>query len=115
MSNTLRFTFKLVYTTNVWQTDVDISMSTAEFITRINQDRHLRQLSNIHQQYHIELVKTGNAMYKQSELAPSIVGSFSETIGENFTQQTASIYIRPVHPITLEFTRRDDYSDAITI
>jgi hypothetical protein len=112
MSRTLQFTFKLVFTANVWQLDIDSSMTTAEFITYINEDTNLRQLFNIHQHYHIDIVKAGNIMYRQAELAPSIMVSFSETVGEKFNPQSTSFYLRPVHPITEEFIRRDDYSVA---
>ena len=112
MSRTLRFTFKLVFTTNVWQLDIDSSMTTAEFITYINEDTNLRQLFNIHEHYHIDIVQTGNLRYRQAELAPPIMVSFSETVGEKYDPQTTSFYLRPVHPITEEFIRRDDYSIA---
>jgi hypothetical protein len=112
MSRTLRFTFKLAFTTNVWQLDIDSSMTTAEFITYINKDTNMRQLFNIHEYYHIDIVKAGNSMYRQAELAPSIMVSFTETIGEHFNPNSTSFYLRPVHPITKEFIRRDDYSVA---
>jgi hypothetical protein len=111
MSRTLRFTFKLVFTTNVWQLDIDSSMTTADLITWINEPE-MRQLFNIHDRYHIDIVQTGNLRYRQAELAPPIMVSFSETVGEKYDPQTTSFYLRPVHPITEEFIRRDDYSIA---
>lgn len=110
MSQSLRFTFKLVFTSNVWELDVDRSMSTADFITWINSPEMLTTF-NINNQYHIDVVQAGNYNYRQPELAPSILASFTETVGEKFNPQTTSFYLRPVHPIT-EFFRRNDYSIA---
>ena len=112
MPGTLRFTFKLVFTPNVWHLDIDSSMTTAEFITYINEDTNLRQLFNIHEHYHIDIVKAGNKTCGYAELAPSIVVSISETVGGKFDPNTTSFYLRPVNPITEEFIRRDDYSVA---
>ncbi len=111
MSRTLRFTFKLVFTANVWQLDIDSSMTTADLITWIN-DPEMRSIFNIHDHYHIDIVQTGNLRYGQAELAPPIMVSFTETVGEKFNPQTTTFYLRPVHPITEEFIRRDDYSIA---
>jgi hypothetical protein len=111
MSGTLRFTFKLVFTSNVWQLDIDSSMTTADLITWINEPE-MRQLFNIHEHYHIDIVRAGNFTYGHAELAPSIMVSFSETVGEKFNPETTSFYLRPVHPITEEFFRRHDYSVA---
>ena len=111
MSRTLRFTFKLVYTTNVWHLDIDSSMTTVDLITWINEPE-MRQLFNIHEHYHLDIVKTGNFTHGHAELAPSIMVSFSETVGEKYHPDTTAFYLRPVHPITEEFIRRDDYSVA---
>jgi hypothetical protein len=111
MSRTLRFTFKLVFTANVWQLDIDSSMTTADLITWINEPE-MRSIFNIHDHYHIDIVQTGNLRYGQAELAPPIMVSFTETVGEKFNPQTTTFYLRPVHPITEEFIRRDDYSIA---
>ncbi len=112
MSRTLRFDFKLVFTSHVWSLDIEESMNTADFITYINNDTNLRQLFNIHEHYHIDIVKAGSVAYRQPELAPPILASFIETVGEKFNPRTTSFYLRPVHPITEEFIRRDDYSVA---
>lgn len=112
MSRTLQFNFKLVYTSNTWELNFDREMTTAEFITHINNDTNLRQLFNIHDQYHIDIVQSGNLINIQPELAPPILASFTETIGEKFNPRTTSFYLRPVHPITEEFIRRYDYSDS---
>jgi len=111
MSRTLRFTFKLVFTANVWQLDIDSSMTTADLITWINEPE-MRSIFNIHDHYHIDIVQTGNLRYGQAELAPPIMVSFTETVGEKFNPQTTTFYLRPVHPITEEFIRRHDYSIA---
>lgn len=111
MSQTLRFTFKLVFTSNVWELDIDSSMSTADFITWINTPE-MFTMFNINEHYHIDIVQSGNYNYGQPELAPSIMASFTETVDEKFHPRNTSFYLRPVHPITEEFIRRNDYSIA---
>ena len=50
-SRTLRFYFKIVYTSNKWNLDIDSNMCTADFVNWINSD-DCHRLFNIHEQYH---------------------------------------------------------------
>ena len=112
MSNqTLRFYFKLVYTTKTWNLDINGSMSTADFIEYINKDS-MHSLFNIHQYYYIEVVSTNNNHYRDrdSEMEAPIVTSNFDSIAERFSPKTNAFYLRPVNSLTREFIRRDDYS-----
>lgn len=102
---TLTFTFKLVYTENVWHISLDSSMTIAQFLTYMNEDA-IRQLMNIHDYYHIQIVKAGEC---GSELAPAIEASYTKTIAHLFHPSNTSFYVRPVHPVTEEFVRRNQY------
>jgi len=110
-SRTLRFYFKLVYTSHTWNLDVNSDMSSADFITWINKPE-MHVLFNIHEQYYIQVVETNSNTHGDAEMAPSIVASVSDTIGQRFNPRNNAFYLRPVHPITEEFIRRDDYSTA---
>jgi hypothetical protein len=110
-SRTLRFYFKIVYTANTWELDVNANTRIADFIAWINTPEG-HELFNIHEQYHIQVVDTNSVTSGNAEMAPSIIPSFSDTIGERFNPRNNAFYLRPVHPITEEFIRRDDYSTA---
>ena len=109
-SRTLRFYFKLVYSSNTWELDINSEMSTADFVIWINK-HEMRALFNIHEQYHIQVIKTSTSEMP-AELGPPIMVSYSDTFGQRFNPKFTSFYLRPVHPITEEFIRRDDYSVA---
>ena len=110
-SRTLRFYFKLVYTSHTWNLDVNSDMSSADFITWINKPE-MHVLFNIHEQYHIQVVETNSSPNGYPEMGNPIMVSFSDTIAQRFNPRTNAFYLRPVHPITEEFIRRDDYSIA---
>jgi len=106
--STLEFRFKLVYTPNVWDMVLESNMTFDNFIDYINNEINLR-LFNIHPQYYVEIVPAYNYINIYPELAPAIEHSNIKTIGENFKPKTASFYLRPVHPITKKFIRRNNY------
>ncbi len=111
MSNqTLRFYFKLVYTSKTWELDIDSSMKIVDFIQYVNKNSGLRPLFNIHEQYYIEIVKTNSNTNGDSEMGPEIENSNYITIGEKFNPRFDAFYIRPVISSTREFIRSNDYS-----
>jgi len=105
----MRFYFKVVYTSITKELDIDRSMSVSDFILNMNET--WRSYFNIHEHYHIQIVATGNKINGDCELAPPIEATY-ETVGERFNSRNVAFYLRPVHPITEEFIRRDDYSVA---
>jgi hypothetical protein len=110
MSNpTLRFYFKLVYTTKTWELDIDSSMKIIDFIEYVNKNSGLRPLFNIHEQYYIEIVKADTNINGDSEMGPAIENT-NITIGEKFNPRFDAFYIRPVISSTREFIRSNDYS-----
>jgi hypothetical protein len=109
----LRFYFKLVYTSNTWYLDINGQMSTIDFVNWVNSDDcHI--LFNIHDQYHIQVVETNTNPNGDAEMGPPIMVSFTDTIAQRFNPRVTSFYLRPVHQVTSEFIRRDDYSVAPT-
>lgn len=110
-SRTLRFYFKIVYTSLTWDLDINSNMCTADFINWINSD-DCHRLFNIHEQYHIQVVETNSNRNGDAEMGNPIMVSFSDTIAQRFNSRNTAFYLRPVHPITEEFIRRDDYSIA---
>ena len=110
-TRTLRFYFKIVYTSHAWNLDINSNMSTADFVNWINSDDcHI--LFNIHDKYHIQVVETNITSNGDAEMGQPIMVSDSDTIAERFNPRGTSFYLRPVHPVTEEFIRRDDYSIA---
>ena len=110
-NNTLLFYFKTVYTTNVWELDVNSDISTADFVDWINSSEcHI--LFNIHKEYYIQVIESGINIYGDSELGDPIMVSYSDTFGQRFNPKFTSFYLRPVDPNTQEFIRRNDYSVA---
>jgi len=86
-------------------------MCTADFVNWINSD-DCHRLFNIHDQYHIQVVETNSNRNGDAEMGNPIMVSFSDTIAQRFNSRNTAFYLRPVHPITEEFIRRDNYSIA---
>jgi len=99
-----RYYFKIVYTSIAHDLLIDDEMTVAQLIHNMNEC--WRSLFNIHKDYDIEVVASGNAA---CELAPPIEPS-TQIVKDKFNPKTTAFYLRPVHPITEEFIRRDDYS-----
>ena len=110
----LRFYFKIVYTSNTWYLDINGQMSTTDFVNWIN-GPNMRSLFNIHEQYHIEVVSTNTNVHGDSEMGPAIAVSTVDTIEQRFNPRVTSFYLRPVHQVTQEFIRRDDYSSELNL
>ena len=102
----MRFQFKIVYTSKVFNASIYKHMSVTDLIDFVNQE--YREIFNIHTHYSIQIVEVGNNINGDAELAHPVEAS-QLTIGERFQDYT-TLYIRPVHSITEEFIRRDDYS-----
>ena len=109
-ARTLCFAFKLVYTNIVHYRDVEARITTSEFLRTINEDNALRELFNINEYYHIDIVVCGNYSQGQPELAQAILPSLTEIVEDKFHPDNTSFYLRPVHPITENFTRMNNYS-----
>lgn len=104
--STLIFYVKIVYTNISRYIEVNSSMTVMDFIANIN--TVWRSQFNIHHFYNIQVVATGNRSNGDGELAPRILPSI-ETMGNTFDDKTTAFYLRPVHPTTGEFERRESY------
>lgn len=102
-----RFYFKVVYTNITKVLEINTEITIDYLISSIN--GIYRQDFNIHPNYYIHIVPTGNLTHGDAELGPEIVRS-RDRVCEKFDPSNTSFYIRPVHPGTQEFIRRDDYS-----
>jgi hypothetical protein len=107
-SNTIQVYFKIPFTEITTTCNVDCSLTTLEFMNYVNSD--IRYNLNIHSRYYIELVDTGKP---GGELATCMEPRYDETLLQRYNRMNKVIafYTRPVHPITREFVRRDNYSD----
>lgn len=111
-SRTIRFNFKLVYTSKTWELDVNSEMSLIDFNRWLTESHRIRHsLFNINDHYILEIVACGNNINGDAELAPAIEPTH-ETVGEKFNPRNTAFYIRPIDPITQEFIQKDDYSVA---
>jgi hypothetical protein len=70
----------------------------------------VRNNLNINSRYDIELVEVGKP---DGELAPCMEPRNDETLLQrcNGSPKLMAYYARPIHPITREFVRRDNYSE----
>ena len=107
-SNTIQVYFKIPFTDITTTCVVDCSLTTLEFMDYVNSD--VRNNLNINSRYDIELVDIGK---RGGELATCMEPRYDETLLQRYNRMNKVIafYARPVHPITREFVRRDNYSD----
>jgi hypothetical protein len=107
-SNTIKVYFKIPFTVITTTRIVSSSLTTNEFLEYVN--TYVRNNLNINSRYDIELVDTGKP---GGELATCLEPRNDETLLQRYNRvnQVIAFYARPVHPITREFVRRDNYSD----
>jgi len=107
-SNTIQVYFKVPFTDITTTCTVNCSLTTLEFMDYVNSD--VRNNLNINSRYDIEIVDTGKPA---GELAPCMEPRNDETLLQryNVVNKLIAVYARPVHPITREFIRRDNYSE----
>jgi hypothetical protein len=107
-SNTIQVYFKIPFTEITTTCTVDASLTTLEFMEYV--DVEVRNNLNINSRYDIEIVDTGKPA---GELAPCMEPRNDETLLQryNIVNKLIAVYARPVHPITREFIRRDNYSE----
>ncbi len=98
--------FKIPFTDITTSCVVDNSLTTLEFMNFVNMD--VRNNLNINPRYDIELVEVGKPA---GELAPCMEPRIDETLLQRYngSPKLIAYYARPVHPITREFVRRDNY------
>lgn len=106
-SNNIHVYFKIPYTEITTVTMVENSLTTIQFLDYVNVE--VRNILNINQRYDIELVDTGKP---NGELSAPIEPRNNETLLQRYgnTNQIVAFYVRPVNPITREFTRNINYS-----
>lgn len=107
-SNTIQVYFKIPFTDITTTCTVDCSLTTLEFIDYVNAD--VRNNLNINSRYDIELVDTGKP---GGELAQCMEPRNDVTLLQRYNNvnKLIAFYARPIHPITREFIRRDNYSE----
>jgi hypothetical protein len=107
-TNTIQVYFKIPYTEITTVVNVEDSLTTMEFLEYVN--TNVRNNLNINQKYDIEIVDTDKT---GGELAAPMEPRYDETLLQRYgnTNQIISFYARPVHPITGEFIRQNDYSN----
>lgn len=117
-ANEIEIYVKLVYTTRRYTYIFDKDTPIIEFIKLMN-NQYEKSKFGIHSEYVIEIVETGNTVYGQAEMAPSLDHTeflegktFSEKYGPN--KKFLAFYIRPVNPDTGEFVHLDSYRDDPT-
>ena len=109
MSNqAVNFEFKLVYSSQSWVFRIRRILTVNQFINEVVNTQEFRSLVDINSFYHIDVVASGNNINGDAELAPPISGT-SEKFIDVFNPRYTSFYIRPVHPITREFIRKNTY------
>ena len=105
-ANTVTIYFKIPYTDITTTCVVDNSLTTLQLMDYVNVD--VRNNLNINPRYDIELVEVGQ---RAGELATCMEPRNDETLLQrcNGSSKLMAFYARPVHPITREFVRRDNY------
>jgi hypothetical protein len=103
----MKYYFKVVYTNIAAEINVDPMITISDFIIKVNTE--WKSIFDIHYNYAVQIVLGGNNVNGDAELAPELSFS-SELFGEKFRNKNVMFYLRPVNPITEEFTRVDDYS-----
>ena len=105
-ANTVMIYFKIPFTDITTTCVVDNTLSTLQLMDYVNVD--VRNNLNINPRYDIEIVEVGQLA---GELAPCMEPRIDETLLQrcNGSPKLMVYYARPVHPITREFVRRDNY------
>ena len=106
-ANTIQVYFKIPFTEITTTCVVNCNLTTNELLEYVNTD--VRNNLNINSRFDIELVDTGKP---GGELATCMEPRYDETLLQryNIVNKTISFYARPVHPITREFIRQENYS-----
>lgn len=109
-TNNITIYFKVPYTDITTVVDVDDSLTTMEFLEYVNnENNYIRDKLYINSRFDIEVVDTGKP---GDELACPMEPRYDETLSQRYGQNKfVSFYARPVHPITREFRRSDNYFD----
>jgi hypothetical protein len=104
-TTTVMIYFKIPYTDITHTCVVNNRLTTLQLIDYVNVD--VRNNLNINPRYDIELVEVGKP---DGELAPCVEPRNDETLLQRYhSPNMIAYYARPVHPITREFVRRDNY------
>ena len=103
----MNYYFKVVYTNVAAEVSVDPMITISDLIMNVNTE--WKSIFDIHHNYAVQIVLGGNYVNGDAELAPELSFS-SELFGTKFANKNVIFYLRPVNPITEEFTRTDDYS-----
>lgn len=104
--NTIPVYFKIPFTEITTTCVVDANLTTMEFMEYV--DVEVRNNLNINSRYDIEIVEVGKP---DGELAPCMEPRNDEMLLPRYNGSPKAYYVRPVHPITREFVRRDNYSE----
>ena len=106
-SNTMEFYFKIPFTEITTTCNINSSLTISQFLEYVN--KVVRGRLNINSKYYIEVVDVGHS---SKELAQCIVFRDEETLADRYDNinQPIACYVRPVDPITREFTRRNNFS-----
>ena len=104
---------KICYTDITKEYSVQENITISDFLEFANTT--IKPSLNINDSYDIDIVNVGNLVNGDAELAPPIEPRYDQTLGERYrdiinSYKTISFYVRPVHPITREFIRRENYS-----
>jgi hypothetical protein len=107
-SSTIQVYFKIPFTDITTTCLVNNSLTTLEFMEYV--DVEVRNNLNINPRYDIEIVDIDKP---RGELATCMEPRNDETLLQRYNRvnQLIALYARPVHPITREFIRRDNYSE----
>ena len=105
LMNTIILYCKIPFTEITGKFKIQSSLTISQFLEYVN--IHIRNKLNINQIYDIEVVEVDSG-----ELGVSIQSNDEETINQRYKIINGCFvcYIRPVHPITRVFVRKNDYS-----
>jgi hypothetical protein len=105
-SSTFQFYFKIPFTEITTFVEIQKCLTTNEFLEYVNIE--VRNNLNINSKYDIEVVDAGKP---NGELAYCMEPRYDETLLQRYgnVKTIIACYARPVHPITREFIRRDNY------
>lgn len=105
----LKIYLKVAYTGITQDIIVDSSMTISQFMSLIN--NYKTEYFQIHKNYCVEIIESGNNINGDAELAPVLYSS-EESLEEKYgnTQSSIAFYIRPINPETKQFIRGIDYS-----
>lgn len=106
-----QFYCKIPYTNITNFISVNSSMTITDFINFINNKK--TDYFNIHENYIVEIVESGNNINGDAELGPALESSdmtLEEKYGNNNKWNYTAFYIRPIDRETSEFNIVNDYS-----